>query len=184
MDGKLVLKIARDAIETYVKTSRRIATPSKYPSEMKEKRGVFVTIFTKPKELRGCIGFPYPQEPLIDGLIEAAIDACNDPRFLPLSESELRDIWIEVSVLTEPKQLTASGPGGLLAALRPEVDGLIIQKGSRSALYLPQVWEEIPKKEDFLSSLCLKAGLDTDDWKAPSARFCTFQVESFDECRA
>jgi AMMECR1 domain-containing protein len=87
-------------------------------------------------------------------------------------------------VLTEPKQLTTGGQRGVLAAIRPGIDGLIIQKGSRSALYLPQVWEEIPVKEDFLSSLCLKAGLHPDDWKDSSARFYTFQVESFAECRA
>ncbi|MEM5872520.1 MAG: AMMECR1 domain-containing protein, partial [Candidatus Aenigmatarchaeota archaeon] len=67
-----ILKLAREAIETYVKTGKKIPIPNEYPNELKKKKGVFVTIYKKPKELRGCIGLPYPQKPLIEGIIEAA----------------------------------------------------------------------------------------------------------------
>ena len=96
---EFVLKLAREAIETYVKTGKKIPVPKEYPKELNEKKGVFVTLYKKPKELRGCIGFPYPQLPLIQGLIEASVEACEDPRFPRLSKEELKDIFIEISVL-------------------------------------------------------------------------------------
>lgn len=181
--NNMVLKIAREAIETYVKTGRKPAVPTKYPKELDEKRGVFVTVYTKPKELRGCIGFPYPQMSLIKGLIAASVEACRDPRFPALAEKELSGVWIEVSILTKPEPVEFKDSKDLLTNLRPGKDGLIIQKDGCSALYLPQVWEEIPRKEDFMSSLSMKAGLLPDEWRDPSAKFYRFQVEAFAERR-
>jgi AmmeMemoRadiSam system protein A len=175
----LVLKLAREAVETYVKTGRRMAAPE-HPKEMDERKGVFVTLYTKPKELRGCIGFPYPQQPLIDGLLAAAVEACRDPRFPPLSKDELKDVWIEVSILSKPEPIEASGKD-LLRKIEPGKDGLIIKKGYCSGLFLPQVWEQLPKKEDFLDSLCMKAGLMSGEWLNSSAKVYKFQVKAYAE---
>jgi uncharacterized protein len=177
---EFILKLVREAIETYVKTGKRIAVPD-HPKELDEKKGVFVTLYTKPRELRGCIGFPYPHLPLIDGLISAAIEACKDPRFPPLSKSELRDITIEVSVLSEPELVKVRSPKDYLRVIRPGKDGLIIQKGYCSGLFLPQVWDEIPKKEDFMEALCGKAGLLSDEWLDESAKIYRFQVKAYTE---
>ena len=106
MDKKFILKLVRKSVDTYAKTKKVIPTPKEYPSELNSKRGVFVTIHkivSNCKQLRGCIGLPYPDKPLIEGLIEAAVSACNDPRFLPLKEEELKHIKIEISVLTKPE---------------------------------------------------------------------------------
>jgi AmmeMemoRadiSam system protein A len=113
----------------------------------------------------------------------AAEEVCHDPRFPPLTEEELKCIWIEVSVLTQPEPVDFKGPKDLLAKIRPDKDGLILQKGIRSGLFLPQVWEEIPGKEDFMNALCYKAGLLPGDWKDPSAKISRFQVKAYVEKR-
>jgi len=177
-----ILKLTREAIETYVKTGKKISAPERYPKELDEKKGVFVTIYKKPKELRGCIGFPYPQIPIIRGLIEAAIEACKDPRFSPLSKEELKDIWIEISILSKPKLIEVRSQKDCLEKIEPGKDGLILQKGYCSGLLLPQVWEEIPVKEDFLEALCMKAGLLADEWLDSSTKIYKFKVQAFKEC--
>jgi AmmeMemoRadiSam system protein A len=177
-----VLKLAREAIETYVKTGKKISAPAEYPKELDEKKGVFVTIYKKPKELRGCVGFPYPQLPVIRGLVEAAIEASKDPRFSPLSKEELKDIWIEVSILSTPKLIEVKSQKDCLKKINAGKDGLILQKGYCSGLLLPQVWEEIPEKEDFLEALCMKAGLLADEWLDSSTKIYKFEVQSFKEC--
>lgn len=179
---EFILKLSREAIETYVKVGRKIPIPREYPKELKEKIGVFVTIYKKPKELRGCIGLPYPQQPLIEGLIEAACEVCEDPRFPQLTTEELKDIWIEVSILSKPELIEVKNQKDILKKIEPVKDGLIIQKGYCSGLLLPQVWEEIPEKEDFLETLCMKAGLLADEWLDSSTKVYKFQVKAFKEC--
>jgi uncharacterized protein len=175
-----ILKLVREALETYVRTGKRIAIPN-HPPELDLKKGVFVTLYTKPKELRGCIGFPYPHLPLIEGLISAAIEASKDPRFPRLTKEELKGITIEVSVLSEPELVKVNSPKDYLKVIKPGKDGLIIQKGYCSGLFLPQVWEEIPKKEDFMEALCGKAGLLSDEWLDSSAKIYKFQVKAYTE---
>jgi AmmeMemoRadiSam system protein A len=183
--GEFLLRLAREAIEKYVKEGKIISPPERYPKDLDQKSGVFVTLHkvrtNGALELRGCIGLPYPHKRLIEGVIEAAVSATEDPRFLPLREDELEKIKIEVSVLSKPEELKVTSPEELLKKLKPKVDGLIIQKGIMSGLFLPQVWEEIPDKEKFLEALCYKAGLRPDAWKDPSVKFYRFTVQIFKE---
>jgi AMMECR1 domain-containing protein len=65
--------------------------------------------------------------------------------------------------------------------LRPDIDGVIIKKGYRQSTFLPQVWEQLPGKEEFLAHLCLKAGLDEDAWKKGDLEVYTYQVQAFEE---
>ena len=124
-----------------------------------EKRGVFVTLYKK-KHLRGCIGFPEPILPLGIALIKAAKAAAfEDPRFSPLSTSELKEIKIEITLLTKPKKTDPK-------KIKVGKDGLIIKKGFNSGLLLPQVAVEYKwDAKTFLEQTCLKAGLDKDAWK-------------------
>jgi AmmeMemoRadiSam system protein B/AmmeMemoRadiSam system protein A len=145
--------------------------------------GTFVTLKHK-GQLRGCIGNLSAADPLAEGVRRNAINAAfHDPRFSPLTEKELGQIEIEVSVLTEPQPLAFSDPEDLLRKLRPNVDGVIIRQGHASATFLPQVWEQLPKKEDFLGHLCLKAGLPRDAWKRGTLEVSTYQVQYFEEHR-
>ena len=141
----------------------------------------FVTLKHK-GQLRGCIGTLSASDPLAEGVRRNAVNAAfHDPRFSPLTETELGQVEIEVSVLSEPQPLSFSDPEDLLRKLRPDVDGVIIRQGHASATFLPQVWEQLPKKEDFLGHLCLKAGLPRDAWKRGTLEVSTYQVQYFEE---
>jgi hypothetical protein len=132
--------------------------------------------------LRGCIGTLTASEPLAEGVRRNAVNAAfHDPRFAPLTEKELGQVEIEVSVLSEPRPLAFSDPQDLLGKLRPGVDGVIIRQGHANATFLPQVWEQLPQKEDFLGHLCLKAGLPRDAWKRSTLEVSTYQVQYFEE---
>jgi len=143
--------------------------------------GTFVTL-KQQGQLRGCIGNLSVSDPLAEGVRRNAVNAAfHDPRFSPLTGLELDQVVIEVSVLTEPQRLEFSDPEDLLRKLRPNVDGVILRQGYASATFLPQVWEQLPKKEDFLGHLCLKAGLPRDAWKRSTLEVSTYQVQYFEE---
>ncbi len=143
--------------------------------------GTFVTL-TLGGQLRGCIGSLTSTEEVLQGVKQNAVNAAfHDPRFAPLSEKELDRVEIEVSVLTDPKPLVFRDGVDLIQKLRPHVDGVIIQKGVARATFLPQVWEQLPKPDDFLRHLCMKAGLSADAWKKPGMQVQTYQVQYFEE---
>jgi len=177
---RFLIKFVRDVIENFVKSETILDIPKNYPEELKLKRGVFVTLYKKEKDeeaLRGCIGLPYPTQSLIQNLREAAIGATQDPRFEKLKEEELEDLVIEISVLNEPKKIEVKKPEQCLSKIECHKDGLIIKKGLRSGLFLPQVWEQLPDKREFLLNLCLKAGLSPHEWKSDGTILYKFQVE-------
>ncbi|MBN2345692.1 MAG: AmmeMemoRadiSam system protein A [Candidatus Aminicenantes bacterium] len=159
-DKKELLALARGAIGDYLASGRR-ETPSTANPVFREKRGVFVTLHDRRGELRGCIGYPLPQKPLWEAVAEMAVAAAvEDPRFPKVTPAELEDLHIEISVLTVPEK--AAGP----EAVRVGVDGIIISKGFRRGLLLPQVpVEQGWDREHYLSHGCLKAGLPADEWK-------------------
>jgi len=106
-EGKFLVELARKAVKEYLKTGKRIDAPENIPKKFLQPCGVFVTINTikgGEKELRGCIGYPYPTTPLVQAVTESSIEsATQDPRFYPLSLSELDNVVFEVSVLTPPQ---------------------------------------------------------------------------------
>jgi AmmeMemoRadiSam system protein A len=151
------------------------------PPVFNQKRGTFVTL-TIDGNLRGCIGHIIPQESLIEGIRVNAINAAfKDPRFRPLSKDEWNRVKIEISILTDPKPLDYADADDLLQKLRPGVDGVIIKKGYRQATFLPQVWDQLQGKKEFLTHLCYKAGLDGDEWKQGALEVSTYQVQAFEE---
>ena len=141
--------------------------------KLTQPRGVFVTI-NKQGELRGCIGFPEPVFPLGIALIKAARAAAfEDPRFEPLKEEELKDIEIEISVLTLPEKIKPDPD-----LIKVGEDGLIVKKGINSGLLLPQVATEYNwSAEEFLSQTCVKAGLPRDAWKSSEIEIQKFQAQ-------
>ena len=180
--GKFLIKIARKAIEDALlnKSETRLEKEN-LPAVLHERRGTFVTL-TINGNLRGCIGHIIPHESIIEGVRVNALNAAfRDPRFPPLSRDELDRIKIEVSILTDPKPLEYKDAQDLLAKLRPGIDGVIIKKGFHEATFLPQVWDQLPRKEDFLTHLCLKAGLDADAWRHGDLEVFTYQVQAFEE---
>jgi len=143
--------------------------------------GTFVTLKIQGK-LRGCIGNLTSAESVLDGVKRNAVNAAfHDPRFSSLSAAELDRTEIEVSILTEPLPLEYRDTRELIQKLRVNVDGVIIRKGHSSATFLPQVWEQLPRPEDFLTHLCMKAGLPSDAWKSSELEVLTYQVQYFEE---
>lgn len=180
-EGEYLLLLARKTIEA--RLFGRGLPPDNTPDNTKylEKRGTFVTLTTN-GDLRGCIGHIIPQESLIDGIRANAINAAfKDPRFAPLSKGEWDKIKVEISILTEPAPLKYSDAEDLLSKLRPGIDGLIIEKGYQSATFLPQVWDQLPEKAEFLSHLCMKAGLSANEWKRGTLIIHTYEVQAFEE---
>jgi AmmeMemoRadiSam system protein A len=141
----------------------------------------FVTL-TVNGDLRGCIGALEAYQPLAEDVREHAIAAAlDDFRFRPVQTNELAGIHIEVSRLTAPLPLTYTTPEDLLAKLRPHVDGVILRDGPRRATFLPQVWEQLERPEEFLAHLCVKMGAPHDQWRKKHLDVMVYQVEEFHE---
>jgi AmmeMemoRadiSam system protein A len=181
-EGKYLLSVARKTIEEKLFERKGEVRPAQAISNrLEERRGTFVTL-TMEGALRGCIGHIVPQESVREGIRENAVNAAfRDPRFGPLTKKEFEKVKIEVSVLTDPKPLSYSDADDLLNKLRPGVDGVIIKKGFHQATFLPQVWEQLPDKKEFLTHLCLKAGLNGDAWRKERIDVSTYQVQAFHE---
>ena len=180
-DGKILLGIARDAITSSF-SDKELKIDEEIKKRFSGKRGVFVTL-TKDGELRGCIGYPIAVMPLYEGIVEAAKSAAfSDTRFDPLEKTELKDIKIEVSVLTKPQKIDIEKSDEYPEKIKIGEDGLIIESDMGSGLLLPQVavewkWDAI----EFLEHLCMKAGLPKDYWKTGNADIYKFQAKIFSE---
>lgn len=179
-----LLQLARKCITR--KFSDEGPGEEKIPTEiskefLKQKRGVFVTLHKKGR-LRGCIGNIEPVKTLEAGVRENAVSAAfKDSRFAPLTLDELALIDIEISILSKPAPLDYKDARQLISSLVPGVDGVILEKNYHRATFLPQVWEQLPTPEEFLSHLCSKAGLAANEWETSGLRVHTYQVHSFGE---
>jgi len=181
-EGKYLLGVARETIKNRLSNIEESQIDWKeIPEKFQERLGTFVTV-TIEDNLRGCIGHIIPRESLIEGIKENAINAAfKDPRFHPLTKEEFGRIEIEISILTSPQELDYVDAEDLLKKLRPGIDGVILKKGFYEATFLPQVWEQLSEKEEFLSQLCLKAGLSGNSWKTEKLHVSTYQVQAFEE---
>lgn len=182
-DGEFLVRLARNAIETRLREGRRIEPSA--PERLMQPRGVFVTLnrVEGPHRLRGCIGYPYPERPLAEAVVDAAISAAlHDPRFKPVSLEEMDEIVVEVSVLTPPERIVVERPEDYPSHIVIGRDGLIVSRGGFRGLLLPQVpvewgWDA----EEFLTQCCLKAWLPPDAWLLPDTEVYKFQAEIFAE---
>ncbi len=141
----------------------------------------FVTL-NKNGRLRGCIGSLEACRPLVLDVQENAVGAAlRDPRFPSVRPEEVDELTIEISVLSLPQPLDYDGADELFDELRPGVDGVVIECGWHRATFLPQVWDKLPHKEQFLEHLCLKAGLAPDAYRGGDLDVWTYQVEKLKE---
>jgi len=180
-DGTLATQLARDAVVRATGAGASFRPPPELPPLFREPRGVFVTWYEHPRrELRGCIGFPEAVLPLGEALQEASVSAAlEDPRFPPVVAAELRGLVVEVSVLTPLEPVpSAERPG----AVRVGTDGLVVERGRRRGLLLPQVAPEQGwGREEFLDGTCAKAGLPAGAWRSAEVTVLRFQAEIFRE---
>jgi len=181
-EKQLLLRLARASLEAGV---RGKPLPQLHPTTLtptlRADGASFVTLTVR-GELRGCIGALEPYQPLAEDVREHAVAAAvEDYRFPPVQAEELAMIKVEISRLTLPEPLDYVNHEDLLGRLRPGVDGVILKDGIRRATFLPQVWEKVVDKEEFLSHLCLKMGASPDLWRRKHLEVLVYQVEEFHE---
>lgn len=177
--GRQLVDLARKTLEE--KLESRGAAFEPVDSQLQEHGATFVTLKIDEK-LRGCIGNLEPVSSIWEGVRRNAINAAfHDHRFSPLTREELGLVRVDISVLSQPEKLDYSDGDDLIQKLRPGIDGVILRDGAKGATFLPQVWDQIPTVELFLSHLCLKAGLVKDLWKVEKLEIQTYQVQHFTE---
>ena len=173
-EQKFLLHLARQSLEAHVGGEPLPEMPPQ-PQVLHELRGAIVTLRSG-SELRGCIGYVQPRQPLGEAVIEmAGAAALRDPRFPPVTPQELPDLHLEISVLSPLRRITD------MEEIEVGVHGLYLHQGDRAGLLLPQVplawgWN----REEFLEHTCYKAGLPGDAW-CTGAEIEVFTAQVFGE---
>jgi AmmeMemoRadiSam system protein A len=176
--GRLLLAIARKSLTDFF--SKKNFSFEDFNTEdflLKQKSGCFVTL-TKKARLRGCIGLVESEEPLFKLVSKLVLEAAfSDPRFPELKKQEVKDVCIEISVLSKLNKIKD------WQKIRLGKDGVLLQKGFKQGLFLPQVALETGwDLETFLKNLCIgKMKIRADSFKDKDAKLFTFTVQSFSE---
>ncbi len=170
-----LLRIARKSIESIVR-GQTIRLPEISSSGLREPRGAFVTL-SEHGQLRGCIGYTEAVKPLAEVVSEVAAKAAvDDPRFPPVSEDELSEIELDISVLSPLERISD------LERIEVGTHGLLLENGYFRGLLLPQVATEYHwDRETFLENLARKAGLPPHGWKDKNSVLFTFTADVFSE---
>lgn len=173
-EASSLLRLTRQAVVEAV-TRNQVLDDIPRTGIFGERRSVFVTLHVRGR-LRGCIGVIDPEEFLGEGIVRCAASAAlQDTRFTPLLAEELPNVSIEVSLLSSPVLV---GPESILIGTH----GLLISRGTRRGLLLPQVaLEHRLTLQEFLEETCRKAELDPNDWREPDARIYAFTCEVLSE---
>lgn len=185
-EGTFLVRLARRAVENYVTRNLVIELPEDTPQKLRSLGASFVTLLkisgAESRELRGCIGYVKPIEPLALNVIHAAIAAATeDPRFLPLEPRELTEVIFEVSVLSKMVEISRD-PRKRPSEFLIGRDGLMVEYGFYGGLLLPEVpveycWDN----ETFLAETCFKAGLSPDCWLNEKVKVFRFSAKTFKE---
>ncbi|MDP1531775.1 MAG: AmmeMemoRadiSam system protein A [Rhodoferax sp.] len=179
--GPLLLQIARTAISNALGRAVALPEPISEAADVLQAPGASFVTLNQHGQLRGCIGSLQAHRPLIQDIQANAVAAAlHDPRFTPLTLSELDITTVEVSVLSAMQPLPFTSEADALALLRPGVDGVVFEFGRYRSTFLPQVWEQLPKPRQFMAHLKQKAGLAPDFW-APGVRLQRYTVHKFKE---
>jgi len=181
--GEYLVKIAREAIETYLENEIKIEPPKDVPKDLLNESGVFVTLHrlehSQELSLRGCIGRIESRDgTLVQSTIDSAIDAAiHDPRFPRVKKSEMNMITIEVTILTIPKKIEVEKPQDYFEIIEIGRHGLIAERSPyQRGLLLPQV--PVEQKWDidqYLAFVCQKAGLHPNAWKDQKTDILSFE---------
>ncbi len=161
----LLIKTALESLNIGLETQQPVAVVvGDYDSPLQENRASFVTLHRQ-NALRGCIGSLEARRPLIQDISRNAFSAAfRDPRFPAVTQPEISELQIHISILSLPEPLSFESEHDLLSQLNPGTDGLIIEDRGHLGTFLPAVWESIPNAEDFLKQIKLKAGLPKNHW--------------------
>ncbi len=176
---KLLLGVALRSIRHGLERGKPLAVETgDYDPALREGRACFVTLNLH-GNLRGCIGHLEAIQPLVRDVADNAYAAAfQDPRFPSLRAEELSGLDIHISILSLPEPLSFQSEAGLIAQIRPGIDGLILQEGRNRGTFLPSVWESLPQPLDFWRQLKRKAGLPMNHWSG-NLRVQRYTTESF-----
>jgi AmmeMemoRadiSam system protein A len=172
-----LLSIARRSIEAILDGRRPDVDAAALDPELTRPSGAFVSLHTTDGDLRGCIGSIQAVAPLFQAIASNAVNAAfRDPRFVPVKREDLSNLHIEISVMSPIERVQD------VAEIEVGRHGLIVSRGSRAGLLLPQVATEYGwDRETFLRQTCAKAGLPPDFWRSPECRIECFSAEVFGE---
>ena len=181
-EGEALVKTARAVVTEFLKNNKKMKLSKEFENNFSFNSGVFVTLNSH-VGLRGCIGYPLPNEKLFNALVDATIAAATqDPRFPSVTATELDKITFEVTVLTPPIDIEVENPLDYPSKIKVGRDGLIVKAGFNSGLLLPQVPQEYGwNEEEFLNHTCEKAGLPKDYWKNKETKIQKFEGVVFKE---
>ncbi|MCF6150088.1 MAG: AmmeMemoRadiSam system protein B [Candidatus Kuenenia sp.] len=180
-EKNILLSLARNTLETYTGTGASPEIDLRFFTQtprLLERYGVFVTL-KKDGHLRGCIGYILPKTPLYQAVVENTINSsAKDNRFVPVNRAEIKDIDIEISVLSQPRKINT------FHEFTVGKEGIVIRKGYASAVFLPHVaTEQGWDKTETLQHLCRKAGLPVNAWKDNDMEFFVFTADVFHEAK-
>jgi len=177
---RILLDTARQSIEYGVEHGRPWSVRAdEYPEPLRAERATFVTLRQANRQLRGCIGTSLAARPLVEDVCRNAYSAAfMDPRFPALRADEVEGLQVQISVLTPLEDVPVESVTELLEAVRPGVDGLLVEDGPHRGTLLPSVWEALPEAPVFLRELWLKAGLTPGHW-SEATRVYRYTAECF-----
>jgi len=176
---QLLKQLARESIEYGLANQRALVVDlSTMPEAFSEQRATFVTL-EKNNQLRGCIGMLEAQRALAEDVVfNSYAAAFSDSRFPPVEYHELANLSIHISILTPAEQIKIQSELDLIKQLQAGIDGLIIEDNTHRATFLPSVWQSLPRAEDFVRHLKVKAGFKDDYW-SKDIRAYRYSTESF-----
>ena len=180
--GTVLLRLARAAVEERLGPPGTPVPPgdAAVQQRLSEPGATFVTL-TQDRRLRGCIGSLMAHRALADDVRANAVSAAmRDPRFHPMTASEWPGTDVEVSLLSTPEPIPVASRDEALTGLRPGADGVILTGAGRRGTFLPQVWDQLPTPDEFLSHLVRKAGLP-DGWWGDDVRLERYTVTAWHE---
>ena len=178
---KDLLDLARSAIATsFVTGSRDVPAETELPEILRPQAATFVTLRGASGELLGCIGTMEPSQAIGRDVAEHALAAAfDDPRFPALTEEQLQDVTIDISVLQPMRSLPVGSYHELVSQIPPG-SGVLVREGFHHATYLPSVWREVPDAATFIAALWRKAGLRPGSW-GPNTGIWVYDVTEFGE---
>jgi AmmeMemoRadiSam system protein A len=175
-EGQTLARYARGCIAAELTGAARPTSPS---GAFAETPGAAFVTLQRGEHFHGCIGSLVAWRPLVEDVARnARAAAFEDPRAGRLDAAGLDALDVEVSVLSVSEAIPFTDEASAQAALRPGVDGVVLQWGGHRGTFLPQVWESLPSPDLFLNQLKRKAGLRTDFW-APDVRLERYTVQKF-----
>ena len=176
---QLLLQVAAESVRHGLDKGKALKVKlTDYPDVLQQPGASFVTL-TIQQQLRGCIGRLEATRPLVEDVAQNAYSAAfEDTRFPPLRTMEYDQLAYHISILKPPEPMEFESEADLLAQLRPDIDGLVLEERGHRATFLPSVWESLPRAADFLRHLKMKAGLPPDYWSS-SLRAQRYTVEEF-----